>query len=279
MRSISLVFIVLIIAGAFMSFDILSSNGKAGKTNSPGETTCNSCHAGTINTGGGSIVISSPTLMGWAYTPNQTYQINVTVSQMSIPLFGFGFEALDATGANAGTLVITNTTETQIKTATIATNVRNNVVDKTDAGLTPNSHTYSFNWTAPATNIGDVTFYAAGCACDNTGGTSGDFTYTTSQVVAFATDIKNPMTDKLEFSIYPNPVSENATLKYQLKENSNVSFEFISITGKVIYESSSIDSSIGIHEYNLQLNSIPTGLYFVNLYINGIKNTQKVFVF
>lgn len=279
MRSFSLVFIVLIIAGSIMSFDILSSNGKAGKTNSPGETTCNSCHAGTINTGGGSVVISSPTLIGWAYTPNQTYQINVTVTQMSIPLFGFGFEALDATGANAGTLTITNATETQIKTVTVNTNVRNNVVDKTDAGLTANTHTYTFDWTAPAINIGDVTFYAAGCACDNTGGTSGDFTYTTSQVVTFATDVNEVFSDKFEINVYPNPVRDNTTIKYLLRENSNVSIELVSITGKIIFENSNTNETIGEQEYNLFLNTIPNGLYFVNLYINGIKHTQKVFVF
>lgn len=279
MKKISIVIFILIIAATVMSFDILSSNGKAGKTGSPGETDCTSCHAGTVNSGGGSVVISSPTLTGWAYSPNQTYQINVTVSQMSIPLFGLGFEALDAAGANAGTLVITNTTETQIKTATIATNVRNNIVDKTDAGLTPNSHTYSFDWIAPATNIGNVTFYVAGCACDNNGGTSGDFTYTTSQIVTFATGINESVNEKFEFTVYPNPATEKTTLRYLLKENSNVSFELVSVTGKIIFENFITNESAGVEEHSLLLNTISSGLYFVNLNINGIKYTKKVFVF
>ena len=48
-----------------MSYDILSSNGKSGKTNSPGEGNCTSCHNSfAVNTGGGSTTITSPDLTG-----------------------------------------------------------------------------------------------------------------------------------------------------------------------------------------------------------------------
>lgn len=180
-------FTAFIISIAMMSDDngcfSKSSGGKAGKTNSPGETTCTSCHSGTINTGGGSVTITSPNLTGWEYAPGQTYTINVTVAQATIGLFALDFEALLPSGANAGTLVITNSTETQIKTVTVSGNVRNNVVQKLDGGLTTDSHTFTFNWTAPVSGTGSITFYVAGLACDADGGTSGDETYTSSQVV------------------------------------------------------------------------------------------------
>ena len=279
MKKIYTILVVLLCAAIVMSFDILSSNGKAGKTGSLGETDCTTCHTGTVNSGTGSVVITSPDLIGWAYSPGQTYTINVTVTQASVPLFGFGFEALDASGANAGTLVITNTTATQIKTFTVAPNSRNNVVHKTDGGLSTGSHTFSFNWTAPLTNIGTVTFYVAGLAADNDGGITGDYTYKTSQVVTFASEIKLIKTEEIEISIYPNPVIENATITYKLIENSSIEIELVSITGKVIPLYFNEKEISGEHTYNLLLNnSVVKGLYFLNVNINERKFTEKVFV-
>ena len=279
MKKIYTILVVFLCAAIVMSFDILSGNGKAGKTGSPGESDCTSCHSGTLNSGPGSVIITSPDLIGWAYTPGQTYTVNVTVAQASIPLFGFGFEALDASGANAGTLVITNSTETQIKSFTVSPNSRANVVHKTDAGLTTGSHTFSFNWTAPATNIGNVTFYVAGIACDNDGSTPGDYTYTSSQVVSFASAIRESKSGSIQLKIFPNPVQDQALITYNTDRVSDVCIDIVSVTGKVQHLYRNEREISGMHSYNLMLNtSIAKGLNFIYLYINGIKYTEKVFV-
>jgi hypothetical protein len=49
--------------------------------------------------------------------------------------------------------------------------------------------TWSFNWTAPATDVGPVTFYAAGLQGDNSGDESGDETYTKTAVLPPATAV------------------------------------------------------------------------------------------
>ena len=278
MKKIYTVLVLILCVTIVMSFDILSSNGKAGKTGSPGESDCTSCHAGTVNTGPGSVTITSPDLIGWAYTPGQTYTINVTITQASIPLFAFGFEALDASGANAGTLIITNSAETQIKNFTVSPNSRANVVHKTDAGLTTGSHTFTFNWTAPSANIGNVTFYVAGMACDNDGGTPGDDTYTSSQVVSFSSNINETYSDMIDVIVYPNPAKEKATIKYLLKKNAEVRIELVSIIGKVIPIYSNKEEYSGLHHYDYSFNSLSSGLYFMNIYIDDIKNTQKLFI-
>jgi hypothetical protein len=69
--------------------------------------------------------------------------------------------------------------------------------------------TWSFNWTAPATNVGAVTFYAAGLHGDNSGDETGDQTYTTNAVIqpGSAVTIHHGFTDfdadgKADVSIY-----------------------------------------------------------------------------
>ena len=92
---------------AFIVFtaETASDNGKAGYTGSPNELLCDDCHdAYTINTGGGSVVLSSANMNNWEYVPGQTYNMTLTVARSGSPLFGLGLEALDASNANAGTL-------------------------------------------------------------------------------------------------------------------------------------------------------------------------------
>jgi len=70
----------------------------------PGENTCTKCHGGSPNTGKGSVSISFP---GASYVPNQTYTIQVTVSDPNALRWGFELTARpDGNPAiEAGTLV------------------------------------------------------------------------------------------------------------------------------------------------------------------------------
>jgi hypothetical protein len=57
---------------------------------------------------------------------------------------------------------------------------------QTSSGTYPgqaNQASWNFDWTAPNPAIGPISFYACGLACNNNGGTSGDWSYTTSSVV------------------------------------------------------------------------------------------------
>lgn len=192
MKKNILLSVIIISAIGTISWDILSSNGKAGATGSPGENDCStSCHTGTtVNAGPGSITISSSPSLSSGYTPATTYAVSVTVAESLAPnnnLFGFGFEALLASGVNGGSLVITNPTLTTLKTTTVGGNVRNNVVHTGTGNTGPNSQTFTFNWTSPASGSGTVTFYTAGIAANNNGNKSGDHVYKTSLAVPEAT--------------------------------------------------------------------------------------------
>ncbi|MBL7923695.1 MAG: T9SS type A sorting domain-containing protein [Bacteroidia bacterium] len=167
-----------------MTSSILSDNGKAGKTGSPGELTCIDCHSDfTPNTAGGSISISNTGMTNWQYSPGQTYTITVTVARTGSSLFGLGVECLTAANANAGIFTITNTASTQLKTATVNGVIRTNVVHQLNGGAAANTKSFSFNWTAPVAGTGTVKFYYAGIAANNNGNEAGDYVYNGSQNV------------------------------------------------------------------------------------------------
>ncbi len=267
-----------------MTSGVMDSNGKLGKTHSPGETTCNDsgCHIGNaLNTAGGSVTISAPTLTGWQYTPGQVYSINVTVARTGQSLFGFDFEALTSAGANAGTIAVTNTTTTRKANVTITGNSRSNITHTGNGNTGTGTFTFTFNWTAPATNIGNITFYAAGNAANNSGNQSGDFIYNTSQVVtpASANSVDDNSSSTINLSVYPNPAVESTTISYQLAENATVSARLISLNGQTVITFYTETQSVGEQKKQLVIDPfIAKGVYLLALDANEYHTYKKIII-
>lgn len=154
-----------------------SSGGPpTGRTGAPGESTCTSCHSASGQTGQFSIAPPSN------YVPGQTYTVQVqnTTTDNSRASWGFELTSLTSSNSAAGTFANT-TTFTRVRAA----NGRN-YIEQTTAGTFPGQtggSTWTFNWTAPATDVGPITFYAAGLQANNDGDDTGDQTYTRSAVV------------------------------------------------------------------------------------------------
>lgn len=206
-------------------------DGKAGHNGSPGEQTCakSNCHnTYTLNSGTGSVNISVAGMTNWQYVPGQTYNVSVTVAQNNVSLFGFGFEALLSSGANAGTL--TAGVGSHALNSTVNANSRKTITHLLDAGASANSHTFSFTWVAP-TNGAAVTFYAAGNAANNNGGDSGDYIYTTSQALTAV--------------IVPNAPTITAGGSVDLCNGSSVSLNVQSQTGVTFSWYNELDQLVG----------------------------------
>lgn len=167
-----------------------SAGAPAGRTGSPGDgASCTGCHAGTPNNQAGMITSNIP---AGGYTPGQTYQITGTVSAAGRTKFGFQISPQSPNGSLLGTLVNATPTLTQI--------VGNNkYITHTAAGNqgSNGSHTWTFNWIAPAAGTGNVTFYGAFNASNSNNSSSGDIIYLSSlalQECVVATPVINNST-------------------------------------------------------------------------------------
>jgi len=152
-----------------------SGGAPAARTGDFGELTCTACHAGnTLNVAGGTLAISD---MPARYQPGTTYAITVTIQKAGQTRWGFEL-AVRATASSqqAGTLA-TKDANTQLTTA-------NGIqyITHTSAGTFAgaNSGSWTFDWTAPATEVGSIRFSAAGNAANNNGANTGDFIYNTT---------------------------------------------------------------------------------------------------
>ena len=188
-----------------------SSGPPAGYTGAPGEVqeACAECHV-PADAGTGHISITAPQ----TYVPGQTYQITVSHSNPDPTRLRWGFEftALDTSDEKAGDL----------QSLDGLTQVLNNAgpgsarqyIEHTAAGTfvgQQDGATWTFNWTAPPTDVGHVTFYAAGNQANNDGNTSGDYIYRTFVTAA-------PFASTPDFSIIATPslraVTPGASAQY-----------------------------------------------------------------
>jgi len=217
MKKLILITAILIAANSFMAYNILNDNsghatgGAApGYCNDPigGYKTCTSCHSGPNATFIVDLITSNVPIEG--YTPNTTYTITATIAKEGHSKFGFEISPQNLDNSTViGTLVNTNS-ETQL------TGSGNNYITHTSTGTTgTGSKTWTFDWTAPESGIGDATMYGAFNVTNSGNNSSLDTIYTSTLVIPENTTVGMANISSIEqnISVYPNPASDLITIK------------------------------------------------------------------
>jgi hypothetical protein len=179
----------------------------ASHTGAPSESHCSACHTSTP--GGDQFAISGGGA-GNTYVPNTTYTI--TVSHTPTNLWGFQITVLDSSNNRIGNVVSTDSsTVTKCATPTSA-----NVYPPTfDPPCFPGERFYtfhsvrtvnnwSFQWTAPSSDVGPITFYAAGVKGNGDPAASNDPAHTATRTLTAAAPAGT-----LQFSSATPSVAEN----------------------------------------------------------------------
>ena len=254
--------------------EIQSDNGKAGYTGSPGETKCNNCHSSyALNSGGGSVVLTS-NMVNWQYEPGYTYDMTLTVSRTGNSLFGMGLEALTTSNTNAGTLTVTNN-HTQIKTKTVSSVVRNNMVHTLNGGASSNSMAFTFRWVAPASDIGNITMYFCGVAANNNGNENNDYVYNSSQLITPMTGTGiSEFAEGQSLSVYPNPASANVTVKTAFSDSDPVSLKLYDHRGNLVH----LLNLTGNNEGAIDVSAYAKGIYFLTAESGDKKFSRKLLI-
>ncbi len=207
-----------------------SGGPPTGFTGAPDENSCSACHTDIPDTGAFSI--TAPT----NYAPGQTYPITVqhTSSDMTRRRWGFQMTSL-AGQTGAGTFTNTNNL-TQVLTDSGRSYIEHTSTG-TFAGQTGGS-TWTFNWNAPATNVGAVTLYAAGNQADNDTTSDGDCILFANKVIQPQPAVSVPPIfdfdgdDKTDIGIFRPAPAEWWYLRSS--DGGNRAFQFGQTTDKVV---------------------------------------------
>lgn len=109
-------------------------------------------------------------------------------------------------------------------------------------------------------------------------GTFGRGIWSTTAYLGIGDNSSNNGSDfKTKLKTYPNPTTDNTTLSFNLKENSNVTVQVYSITGRLVKTITEKNVSAGSQLLTIDSNELPNGTYIVKL-IAGKQNDTVKFI-
>ncbi|SDL33960.1 Por secretion system C-terminal sorting domain-containing protein [Catalinimonas alkaloidigena] len=243
-----------------------------GRTNAPGEPTCTGCHQGfDLNSGSALFSVSLPNDCT-SYMPDSTYLMTVTFANSDASVHGFEWVALDADDANVGTITITDQDKTQSSTESDRTYVKHTLAGTADT-------TWTFEWTAPASGTGPVTFYAAGNEANGNGSNTGDRIYTTAFIAREA--VASSSAEALAFTsavrVFPNPASEVLSTSFHLPTSAPVTLHVLSLTGQQVASFPQGLLTEGNHTLRLRLDrAYPAGAYLLQVEAGRFSATRRL---
>lgn len=244
-----------------------SSGAPAGMTGSPGDVTnCTACHSGTATSSSGLITSTIPVT---GYIPGTTYTITATIAEPSVK-FGFEISAQNTIGSKKGTLVVTNSTETQL----VGTGGKYITHKLAGTPGISQSRTWTFNWIAPTAGTGSVTFYGAFNATNNNNLSSGDRIILTQMLVNenTLTAVHEPLASG-SVSVFPNPASTSLSIS----PASGHTIELMTIydlSGKKVMEQQAESGGATL----LNIESLQAGVYILTMNMEQQVVTQKIVI-
>ncbi|MCF8378340.1 MAG: T9SS type A sorting domain-containing protein [Bacteroidales bacterium] len=249
-----LLILVLPLALIFFTSETWSSGGSpGGKTGSPGDggQNCTGCHLGTPQTQ--EFWIYSPDLLVSGYNPGQTYNVFVIGIDANANKFGFEATAEDASGNKVGTFQTGFGGFNQvINNGSSITHTALGTTPLTDSGTV-----WFFDWVAPVSSVGEITFYAAINAANGNGANTGDqinlshFSFSPSVGIS-----EDNSQDHL--SIYPNPSSGVVNVKHDGQIGDII--QILNLTGQVVFT-----REINSPTEKIDLSSLGSGVFFIKV--------------
>jgi hypothetical protein len=252
---------------------INGSGAPAGRTGAPGESNCTECHSGQVQDGTGinSVIIANGMTPVTSYTPGTTYNVAVTFSTAGSKN-GFQIVALNSNNAQAGTIAIVPGTGVQLLNGSAG---KKYVTHNT----TGNSQTqWGFQWTAPATNVGDVTFYLATNQTNANNASSGDIIRKSSHVIGSVAGITEKAPE-ISLSVAYNSNLNSLSVQYNALSAGASSLNLTDLSGKSVFFESIGETNSGENKKEVKLPAdLKAGVYIVHLNVNNAFTSKKIYI-
>jgi hypothetical protein len=221
------------------------------------------------------------------YIPGKTYNITVSVKKQGMQAAGFQFVALQNNDVNTspGSITLTQTSRTQKVDANNphvqGCNLMQKVwVEHTYQGINSDASgesLWTFEWKAPNSHVGDITFYLAALESDYSGDETGDYVYTKSisspDLTTSVIESDNPYADLV---IFPNPANSKLYLKTHAPDIQQI--ELLNTHGKLMKR---FNNSIPTHNttaIELDISDISPGVYYVSIQGKKASTVRKIVI-
>jgi hypothetical protein len=272
-KKFTLVLSLLLMTGLVYDYNFRMAHtntggGPAGHTGSPGDgMNCTHCHSGGPAATNEMVTISSD-IPGSGYFPGTTYTITATATKSEILKFGFQMSPQNSSGALLGTLALIDMNSTQL----VGTGGK--YITHTSGGVSGSgSKTWTFDWTAPASGTGEVTFYGAFNFTNSGTGNSGDVIINENYTVA-ESSVGISEAELASLSVFPNPVVDEIHVAAK-DVDEEIMITIFNIEGRKVLEERHEGGEIII---DVRSKSLNTGVYFMQMEVGGKTTVKKLMV-
>lgn len=252
------------------------SDGRSGAPGEANNLACTACHTGqTLNGDQENVfaIVNSSLQPVTSYVPGETYTVSVDMSS-DPQRKGFCATALDGSEAMAGSFAGSSVGGTQDYQA-----LGRDYVSHTGASNTSASPLWGWSWTAPATNVGDVTFYVATNAANNNGSTSGDMIYLSQHVIGSTANVNEEEIAETSFVAGYNTNENAVVVDFTTLTSGVMYFNLVDMNGKSVYSKALTDATIGENNHTIALpSSIDNGMYVVNFFVGNKPMSANILV-
>jgi hypothetical protein len=214
------------------------------------------------------MVTISSDIPGSGYFPGTTYTITATATKSEILKFGFQMSPQNSSGALLGTLALIDMNSTQL----VGTGGK--YITHTSGGVSGSgSKTWTFDWTAPASGTGEVTFYGAFNFTNSGTGNSGDVIINENYTVA-ESSVGISEAELASLSVFPNPVVDEIHVAAK-DVDEEIMITIFNIEGRKVLEERHEGGEIII---DVRSKSLNTGVYFMQMEVGGKTTVKKLMV-
>lgn len=205
-------------------------------------------------------------LSSFTYVPGTTYTMVFDILSSTGGSYGFQMIGLDNTNAQAGNFAVTNAANTSL--LTLGSSGKSYIGHKAASTV----KTWTFNWTAPSSNVGDISFYAIANVANGNGNRTGDNIYTSTLVLSPASSTGFQSSGSMPLGLSPNPASGAVRLSFEGKGEGETIVSLTEVSGRKVAELYRGSSEAGQHDLMVEL---PSGLAH-GMYIMSVKDGSRL---
>ena len=95
---------------------------------------------------------------------------------------------------------------------------------------------------------------------DFSGSSTGTFTFI-KEDLGILNDVENPASNFIDFGVFPNPVTDEFSVSFSLKEHQDeLQIQLVNLLGQVVWHKN-VDGNAGLNVLNFQAPAVPSGVY------------------
>lgn len=248
-----------------------AAGSPAGRTGAPGELNCTACHSGTVQSGAGinTVTIADGNGAVTEYIPGTTYTVTIDMG-VSNPKNGFQIISLNSSNAQAGTNTIISGSGTQQLNGSSG----KKYITHTSSGNSLS--TWSYEWTAPATNVGDITFYLATNQSNSNSNNTGDLIRVSNFTIGSTVSVDEEASSAVDVSLGFNALAHSLNIQMQSAVTGKASMNIVDMSGKSVQFEELGEVSNGKNGFSVLLNhKIQAGTYIAHISVNNHFVTKK----